>query len=249
TEISDRDIEDYNAQIREIVNKYRKTGSLDVSFWPQKGYLKVTGDFDKVPFAVRIPNEDGAKLRELIEKKNKYDQEMHPSFFFINFTPTNDLSSRIRAHISYLVFAANINHWMKNNGLFPLNLEICIDQNVEKRIEHFYNPSIDKTEIDHYWSTPLKLLVNKFYKNNVFSERVRKEKIDHIFRALGISLAYFSNDLKRSQKVFFNEITMENKDDGAFQDLSLLCIYIANPFSGIIGQAGFNGHGRLILQY
>jgi hypothetical protein len=71
---------------------------------------------------------------------------------------------------------------------------------------------------------------------------------------MGISLITFDDSsLHQStpfwpKQRFFNETTM-NFAETAFIDLALGYFRILNPFSAIVGQAGFNDHGKLILQY
>ncbi|MDR2807210.1 MAG: hypothetical protein LBB11_03580 [Puniceicoccales bacterium] len=186
-------------------------------------------------------NEDGTQVSQQVQSYAK----THESILAI-LTSTNDLSSRIRAHAAYLVFVTNINHWIEIHR-FPSSFKVKVDQEIANTISHLlkiikpinYQP-YQPTTIR--W-TPLKLLC---YRNCY-------EKVDLICGAAGMSLTLFmydSEDKESIKKSFFNEITtMESNNNDAFKNLGLTCIHIVNPFASIVGQAGFNNHGRLILQY
>jgi hypothetical protein len=86
--------------------------------------------------------------------------------------------------------------------------------------------------------TPLKALRSK----------ACDDKLDSMFESLGTSFVTFNKEQNFPAKRFFNEMTAI-PNETAHEDLALSCLHIINPFSAIIGQAGFNNHARLILQY
>ncbi|MDR3317237.1 MAG: hypothetical protein LBS71_00310 [Puniceicoccales bacterium] len=177
---------------------------------------------------------------QLVDKYNKIVQGKVPprTPTPINFLATNDLSSRIRTQVSYLVWATNINDWIRNNRfLSPSALQLIeITKAIQPRIEH----TIYFTEAARNQS------INAL---QLFRGASECSKNDFIFASLGISFAIFQEkELKSPKKHFFNEMTIRPQET-AWIDLALGSFSITTPFSTTIGQAGFNDHARLILQY
>ena len=185
-----------------------------------------------------------------------YEQvETNKSYDSINFIPTNDLSSRIRAQFSYIIWQTNKIRHIKSTKLLKKTISPIILKDLEKDITHkitqnFSNPGSKLkvklqivTEKENL--TPLQLLKHRLCEN----------KLDSMFCALGLSTSTFLNPKETEfmsyqwpLKKFFNEKTMTLKED-CFLELSLNCFHITNPFSAIVGTATCDNHARLVLQY
>lgn len=197
-----------------------------------------------------------AAEREQSEAIVKYEQKdfkaSHGSEYFI---PTNDLSSRIRTKLSYIIWQVNKIRHIKTTSLLK-KVELPVISNVtEREFAHripqkFFQFNeggrlqVLTVEKD---LTPLRLLQNK----------VCDCKLDSMLGAIGLSNAVFNDyDDEEIQlisdqwpeKRFFNEITGKTRED-AFAELLLSCFHVTNPFSAIVGVGYFKQHPRLVLQY
>jgi hypothetical protein len=138
----------------------------------------------------------------------------------IDLLPTNDLSSRVRAHSVYLIFAANSNHFVANSTFLQPSAKLKIE------LERTILPQLD---LGSKSSPP------KFLAIGISLVHFEKKRPD--FQPFDFP-----------EKQFFLRTTMFGKDKHSVL-LTLYYIRIVSPFSPIIGKAGFNNHARFVQQY
>ncbi|MDR2807211.1 MAG: hypothetical protein LBB11_03585 [Puniceicoccales bacterium] len=198
---------------------------------------RLTRQFDNLVYQIN-------QLKETHEAELKDIMPM-----IINLFPTNDLSSKVRTQVAYLVEVIHLNQWMADSPflLKSSKKKIAIKRDIEDKLMYQFTYSWRVNDRPIFTAsenlTPLKLL---------FAGK-DGDKMRFILGALGLSLAYFASEdktqtLQWPTKKFFNEISGKLNEE-AFIDLKLQCFYITNPFAAIVGQAGLNNHARLILHY
>ncbi|MDR3031394.1 MAG: hypothetical protein LBU35_03355 [Holosporales bacterium] len=219
-----------------------------------------------------VPYKKFALSGNLISSEQTIDT-FYSSQEAVNLMPTNDLSSRSRAFVSYRVFLANMNEQMQHNrfiqrrriAIIPQDNSLAtnpipcvapqyIRDHIEWRVDQWGNtiPGSEPTRISGDTLTPLHLLIG--YDPSVREQEAFEQKMtayDTLYASMGMNSAYFNNSdswLAWEHKNLWNETTIIPSERGSLR-MPLLIARILNPFAPIVGTAGANNHSKLVLQY
>jgi hypothetical protein len=194
--------------------------------------------------------------REEWEELQRIDSDTDQSGALIDLLCTNDLSSRVRVHASYLVWRYNTNAWVQRSPFLQPSAREKFSMPADRNIIHRLSYVIYITSgVINEQNLPFVLLKNKYDCDS--NNDTLSDKQQTMFGAYGISVVNFCHESsvgsKHAEKLILKkQLLLETTfqfEEPAWVDLRLSGAYIVNPFSFFIGVGGFNGHGRLVLQY
>jgi hypothetical protein len=201
-------------------------------------------------------NKNFLLTREEWEELQRIDSNTDQSDALIDLFCTNDLSSRVRVHASYLVWRYNTNAWIQRSPFLQPSAREEFSMPADRNVIHLLGMVKKYSFGDiNEQNLPFVLLKNKYDCDS--DGETLNSKHRTMFGAYGISYVNFCHESSVGSKYaekfvlkkqFLLETTF-NFEEPAWVDLQLLDAYIVNPFSFFVGVGGFNIHSRLVLQY